>query len=73
MPIPLSVEVIVGVLAMYLIPLSVEVIIVVPCLLCRGGVVGERSCVFLICICQILGRGSLCGRSCVDTSRNPSV
>ena len=28
--------------------------------------VGERSCVLLSCICQILSRDSLCGKSCVD-------
>ena len=28
--------------------------------------VGERSCVLLICITQILSGGSLCGKSCVD-------
>ena len=91
MPIPLSVEVIIGVLAKCLIPLSVEVIVVwlsslsllcemivvVPCLLCevivvvpyflcRGCFVGERSCVLLVCICQILSGSSLCGKSCVD-------
>ena len=48
------------------IPLSVEVICVVLCLLCRGCIIGERSCVLPVCITQILGRGSLCGKSCVD-------
>ena len=43
-----------------------EVIVVVPCLLCRGCFVGERSCVLLICIYQILSGGSLCGKFCVD-------
>ena len=28
--------------------------------------VGERSCVLLVCITQILSGGSLCGKSCVD-------
>ena len=28
--------------------------------------VGERSCVLLVCITQILSGGSLCGMSCVD-------
>ena len=28
--------------------------------------VGERSCVLLVCITQILSRGFLCGKSCVD-------
>ena len=27
---------------------------------------GERSCVLLECITQILSGGSLCGKSCVD-------
>ena len=48
------------------IPLSVKVIVVVPSLLCRGCFVGERSCVLLIYIFQILSGGSLCGKSCVD-------
>ena len=48
------------------IPLSVEVICFVPYLLCRGGIVGERSCVLPVCIIQILSGGSLCGKSCVD-------
>ena len=66
MPIPLSVEVIAGVLAKCLIPLSGEVIVIVSSLLCRDGVIGERSCVLLVCICQILSGGSpvwevLCG------------
>ena len=39
---------------------------VVPCLLCRGCLVGERSCVLPVCITQILSGGSLCGKSCVD-------
>ena len=30
-----------------------------PCLLCRGGCVGERSCILVVCICQILSGGSL--------------
>ena len=47
-------------------PLSVEVIVVVPCLLCRGCIVGERSCVLPVCITQILSGGSLCGKSYVD-------
>ena len=59
-------EVIVLGLALYHIPLSEEVIVVVPSLLCRGCVAGERSCVLLICFCQILGGGSLCWKSCVD-------
>ena len=33
----------------------------VPCLLCRGGCVGKRSCVLLSLYYQILGGGSLCG------------
>ena len=28
--------------------------------------IGERSCVLLFCITQILSGGSLCGKSCVD-------
>ena len=48
------------------IPLSVEVICVVPCLLCRGFIVEERSCILPIYITQILSGGSLCGKSCVD-------
>ena len=28
--------------------------------------VGERSCVLLIVFAQILSKGSLCGKSCVD-------
>ena len=38
----------------------------VPYLLCRGYIIGERSCVLLVCITQILSRGSLCGKSYVD-------
>ena len=48
------------------IPLSVEVICVVPCLLCRSCIVGERSCVLPVCVTQILSGGSLRGMSCVD-------
>ena len=48
------------------IPLSVEVICVVPCLLCRGCIIGERSCILPVCITQILSGCSLCGKSCVD-------
>ena len=48
------------------IPLSVEVICVVPCLLCRGCIVVERSCVLPVCITQILSGSFLCGKSCVD-------
>ena len=48
------------------IPLSVEVICVETCLLCRGCIVGERSCVLLVVFAQILSGGSLCGKSCVD-------
>jgi len=48
------------------IPLSVEVIVVVPCLLCRGEFVGERSWVLLVVFAQILSGGSLCGKACVD-------
>ena len=73
-------EVIVVGLALCLVPLSEEVIVVwfsalsllckvivvVPNLLCRGCFVRERSHVLLVCICQILSGGSLCGRSCVD-------
>ena len=62
--IPLSVEVVVVWLSV--LSLLCEVIVVVPCLLCRGYFVGERSCVLLLCICQILGGGFLCGKSCVD-------
>ena len=47
-------------------PSSVEVICVVPCLSCRGCIVGERSCVLPVCITQILSRGYLYGKSCVD-------
>ena len=36
-------------------PLSVEVVFV-----------GESSCVLLVVFSQILSRGSLCGKSCVD-------
>ena len=43
-----------------------EVIVIVPCLLCRGGCVRERSCVLLSLYYQILDGGSLCGRSYVD-------
>ena len=43
------------------IPLSVKVIVIVPSLLCRGYFVGERSCVLLVCIFQILSGDSLCG------------
>ena len=32
----------------------------------RGYIVRERSCVLLIVFAQILSRGSLCGKSCVD-------
>ena len=46
--------------------LNVEEIVVVPCLLCRGCIVGERSCVLPFCITQILSGGSLCGKSCMD-------
>jgi len=53
-------------LALCLVPLGEEVIVVVPSLLCRGCVVGERSCVLLICICQILDGDSLCERPYVD-------
>ena len=48
------------------IPLSVEVICVVSYLLCRGCIVGERSCVLPLCITQILSGGSLYEKSCVD-------
>ena len=48
------------------IPLSTEVICVVPCLLCRGCIVGEKSCVSRFVFTQILSEGSLCGKSCVD-------
>ena len=48
------------------IPLSVEVICVVPCLLCRGCIVRERSCVLPVCITQILRGDSLCGKSCMN-------
>ena len=41
-------------------------IYVEPYLLCRGCIVGERSCVIPVCITQILIGGSLCGKSCVD-------
>ena len=62
-------EVIVIGLVLYLVPLSEEVIVIwlsALSLLCRGCFVGERSCVLLVCICQILSGGSLCGKSCVD-------
>ena len=39
----------------YALPLSVEVVFV-----------GERSCVLPVVFTQILSRGSLCGKSCVD-------
>ena len=38
----------------------------VPCLLCRSGCVGERSCILEVCNCKFLGGGFLCGRSCVN-------
>ena len=62
--VPLSEEVIVVWLSAF--SLLCEMIVVVPSFLCRGCVVGERSCVLLVCICQILSGGSLCERSCVD-------
>ena len=34
--------------------------------LVRGCIVGEKSCVLLVCISQILSGGSLCGKPCVD-------
>ena len=64
-PIPLCVEVIIVWLSA--LSLLCEVIVVVPSLLCRGCFVGERSCVLLSMHYQILGGGSLCGRSYVNT------
>ena len=48
------------------IPLSVVKIIVVPCLLCRGCIVGGRSCALPVVFTQILSGDSLCEKSCVD-------
>ena len=67
-PIPLCVEVIE--VRVYLVPYlsCVEVIVVLA--LCLASwvevVVGERNCILLTLYYQILDRGSLCGRSCVD-------
>ena len=49
-------------------PSCVEVIVVLALCLasCVEVVVGERSCVLLTLYYQILGEGSLCGRSFVD-------
>ena len=84
---PISVEVIVVGLALCLIPLSeevivvwlsalsllCEVIVVVPCLLCRGYFVGERSCVLLFCNCKFSVEGSYVGGPVWTYSENPSV
>ena len=64
---PSGIEVIVVWLCTY--PSCVEVIIVwlyALSLLCRGGCVGERSCILQVYNWKFLGGGSVCGRSCVD-------
>ena len=64
--IPLSVEVIVVKFWLCALSLYCEVIVVVHCLLYKGCFIGERNCVLLVCICQILSGDSLCGMSCMD-------
>ena len=74
--IPLSVEEIVVVIWFVPIPLSVEEVVLWVCgypSLCRGCVVGERSCVLLICITKFSVEVPYVGGPVWKYSGNPSV